>query len=189
MNATDKRALLFEFIHAPPSENFVGETLKEANNTIYIHTHLSKAKFNKFSGDDCARLLLAIDKLLHLSKAQANRSSRFSREAKAVTSTVQNARDRAASLVVIEDGKASRFLANKLNKKSGLVQDEKGFDPKKKHNEACPHCGHFSVIVIKDAVEVKATNDAIEKDNAKKVFIFLINAIFFVYLETICIFY
>jgi len=53
MNVTDKRALLFNFIHTPPSENFAGETLEEANNTIYIHTHLSKAKFDKFSGDDC----------------------------------------------------------------------------------------------------------------------------------------
>ena len=53
INVTDERAPPHNFIHTPPSENFEGETLKEANNTIYIHTHLSIAKFDKFSGDDC----------------------------------------------------------------------------------------------------------------------------------------
>lgn len=187
-NKKQKLEMILNILRDRPEQNFTGESLTIAKDTLFIHRNQTDANLSRtWQAKDCAEWFLILEPLLLETKKEwamlrsssrshvSSNANKLSPMATKILKIVEDSRSKATSDYAILKAKQDKHLANlrNVNPSKPRLQDPFRFDPEKVHHIACPNCEHSSVMALEDEAVITAKNKAIDEAHTEKVCSFL----------------
>ena len=183
-NKKQKLDMILNILHDRPEQNFTGEFLTIAKETLFIHRNQTDTALNHtWQAKDRAEWFLMLEPLLLQTKKEwaALRASsrnhvnssanRLSPAANNILKILEDSRAKATSDYAILKARQDKHLATLRNENptKPRLQDPFRFDTEKAHHIAYPNCDHSSIMALEDAADIIAKNKAIDDAHTEKV--------------------